>query len=71
MLTLRNLFSASKREDLVTLNTKCDLSHVQAQLKRAACTKYTRSLTKLLLDLNPETRPNAKQALTHPWFNRE
>jgi serine/threonine protein kinase len=69
MLTGNNLFSSSRVFTTLKKNRRCDFSHLNEDLKM--CSYEALDFIKQLLKRNPDERPSAEEALTHPWFSEK
>ncbi|CDW90327.1 serine threonine protein kinase [Stylonychia lemnae] len=69
LVTGRYLFQSKKNDNILHLNMQCNLDHIDKYI--SSLTYEGRDLLKKLLEKDPLLRPNAKQALKHPWFQAD
>jgi serine/threonine protein kinase len=67
LVTGRHLFKGSNRFDLLQKNFRCDLSAVRPYLEAAAGDQLV-DLNLRMLQVDPNMRPTASEALQHPFF---
>jgi calcium-dependent protein kinase len=66
MLTGRFLFKGQDKMEILHHNKLCNLAQIDDYLVTVGAT--CRNLLKQMLTPNPDRRPSAKEALSHPWF---
>jgi serine/threonine protein kinase len=69
LLTGRYLFSGENMEQTLRRNVRCDISGVGKYLLHTS--NNCKDLLNWMLQSNPDKRPSAHEALTHPWFNHD
>ena len=67
LCTGRYLFAGKDKLEILTNNAKCDLSEISGYL--GDYSKEAQELLFCLLEVEPEHRPTAREALEHPWFS--
>ena len=66
MLTGRFLFKGQDKMEILHHNKLCNLTQIDDYLVSVGAT--CRNFLKQMLTPNPDRRPSAKEALSHPWF---
>ncbi len=66
LITGKYLFAGATSQELMIKNKQCDLTEAYEQVDSVS--RLGKDLLMKLLDVNPELRYSASEALNHPWF---
>lgn len=69
LLTGCYLFSGKDQAEVLRLNFQCKLDHMRHFLKGVS--PQCQDLLHKMLKVDPNERPSAKEALSHPWFSQD
>ncbi|TNV86993.1 hypothetical protein FGO68_gene9028 [Halteria grandinella] len=70
MLSMKNLFAGNGQEQILQLNLDCKVETTISN-NLSLYSPLARNLVKKLLARDPQFRPTAREALSHPWFEAE